>query len=83
MLRLICLSKTFDVCRINIIVFFSLLLILSIQCLTDLLNDKITNIENIKSYSIISILLSSIILICVCFKYEDDKEYIEENKELV
>nr|QDY51762.1 hypothetical protein 1_147 [Mimiviridae sp. ChoanoV1] len=83
MLRLICLSKSFDVCRINIIVFFSLLLMLSIQCLADLLNDKINNIDNIKSYSIVSIVLSSIILICVCFKCEDNKEYIEETEPLV
>ena len=83
MLRLICLSKSFDICRINIIVFFSLLLMLSIPCLVDLHNDKINNIDNIKSYSIVSIVLSSIILICVCFKYEDDKEYIEEIESLV
>ena len=83
MLRLICLSKSFNVCRINIIVFFSLLLMISIQCLADLLNDKISNIENIKSYSILSIIISVLALLFACLKYEDNNNYSREGESLV
>jgi hypothetical protein len=71
MLKIICLSNNINIIRVNIIVFFSLFLLLGFQCLFDFLNDDISEINNIKKYAILFIIISIIGILSTCLIWED------------
>jgi hypothetical protein len=73
MLKIICLSNHINFIRVNIIVFFSLFLLLGFQCLFDFLNEDISEINNIKKYAILFIIISIIGILCSCLICDDDE----------
>ena len=54
---------------------------ISIQCLADFL--MINSNINIKSYSIVSIIISFLALVFACLKYEDDNYYSKEESSCI
>jgi hypothetical protein len=81
MLTIICLSNNINFIRVNIIVFFSLLLLVGFQCLFDFLNDDISEINNIKKYAILFIIISIIGILGSCLIYEDkEHKYLSINE---
>jgi hypothetical protein len=77
MLTLFCFENHLNIFRINIIILFSCLLLLGFQCLADFLKNDIYDIENIKSYSIVLILVSIIFILGACITYEENPKNIE------
>ena len=81
MLKIICLSNNINIIRVNIIVFFSLFLLLGFQCLFDFLNDDISEINNIKKYAILFIIISIIGILSTCLIWEDkENKYVSINE---
>ena len=77
MIKLLCLTKSFNVCRLNTIVFLTCILMFCIQYLNDFYNEKINNIDNIKYITLFLIIFSVIGIIISCLNCEKDSEYIE------
>ena len=81
MLKIICLSNNINIIRVNIIVFFSCFLLLGFQCLFDFLNEDISEINNIKKYAILFIIISIIGILGSCLIYEDNEQkYLNINE---
>ena len=83
MLKLICLTEGFNVCRLNIIVFLFCILMFCAQYLNNFYNNKINNIDNIKSISIFLVIFSIIGIIISCLKYENVNNNKNENEKLI
>ena len=79
MLTLFCFTTYINIFRINIIILFSCLLLLGVQCLADFLKKDIYDVENVKSYAIVLILISIIFILGACITYEDKPK----NEELI